>query len=388
MQFKEYLSQVYAKLLVAKQAVKQDLLIKILKCKIQFLNIKNYFLNQLINLLTFIEQQKYYYKFTTLKLKKYLLHNYNKIFFIKDNTLKFSVQILNNIKYFLNKYLLVFKKNLLQFINLLCFFKEYFFKKFYFLILFIIKQTYLLKWIIISLWFILISTVFYISKELIFQNTIHNSIISMENELANTLLPVTNLLSKAKGNIDIAEYINEASIKPVLSYQVENDKHIIELVFLNPVYGLIDCSGEIISNITYPIKINLIWQSVGEQERRYDLICERYNNYNPQTKLIDHKDIYKTTLLRNINAVRFQFLEQLPSGNIKIINLTDLKKNQSKNDSNIKITAVQIGMIIQSSAIIHTKPQHSWYNLFSDRLHYFDNYNRKVIYITTNSNLT
>jgi len=230
--------------------------------------------------------------------------------------------------------------------------------------------------------------IFYISKELIFQNTIQKSTINMENELANALLPVTNLLSKAKGNIDIAEYINETSIKPVLSYKMENNNHIIELVFLNPVYSLIDCSGEIINNITYPIKINLIWQAVGDKERKYDLVCERYNNYNLQNKFIDHKDIYKTTLLKNINAVRFQFLEQLSSGNIKMINVQDLQTNQFQNNNNIKITAVQIGMIIQSSAAIYTKPQHSWYNIFSDRLHFFDNYNRTVIYITANSNLT
>lgn len=386
MQFKEYLSYVVAQLSGVKQSVQQYILIKILKYKIQLVTVKAYILTQVIKLLTFIEQQKSYCKFSILKLKKYLFYNYSKLCIVKDSILQYWIQIINIIKCLLNKYLLVVKKKWLSLINLFEVLKKYCVKKSYFLILFITKQTYLLKWSIIVVWLVLISVIFYISKELIFQNTIHRSIIHMENELADSLLPLTNLLSKAKGNIDVAEYINEASIKPVLSYRVENNNYIIELVFLNPVYGLIDCSGEILNNTIYPIKINLIWQAVGEKERRYDLICERYNNYNQHAKFIDHNNISKATLLRNINAVKFQFLEQLPLGNIKMINLKDLKKNYLKN--NIKLTAIQIGMIVQSPEIMYSKPQHSWYSVFGDKVHFFDARNHKVIYITVNSNLT
>lgn len=409
MQFKEYLLKYYTRLLEAKKSIKEYLLKNLtifckflestqyqlitkqylLKYNIILLLIKKFLLKKIIVLLIFLQHKKQYCNKYFLRLKKYLLQYYNKLLIvkqtIKENIINNCVTALEIIQYLFNKHLLKLKKYLLRYYAVCLEIKEKLLQKLLFLIT---TRKYLLKVFVFLLGILLINVILYVSKAFKFQSSVEQSVTKMQNELTNTLLPLTNLLSKAAGSIDIMEYIDESSIKPIVHYDVHDSTHKIELIFLNPTYNLIDCSGELLSNAFYPIKINLIWQIMDNSTDRYELICERYSNYNTNNNFIDNtKYVYKTVLLRNINKIKIRFLEQLPSGNIRII-APQILQTFSQKLNHVNIVAIQIGMLTQSAEIMYPKIRHSWYNIFNERVNFLDDTSHKVIYMTINSNLT
>lgn len=410
MQFKEYLLKYYTRLLEAKKIIKvyllknitifckflestqYQLIIKqyLIKYNIILLLIKKFLLKKIILLLIFLQHKKQYCNKCCLRLKKYLLQYYNQLLIIKqnikENIINNCVKALESIRYFFNKNLLKLKKYLLRYYAICLAIKEQLLKK---LLLLIATRKYLLKALVFLLGIVLINIILYVSKAFTFQSSVEQSVTKMQNELTNTLLPLTNLLSKAAGSIDVMEYIDESSIKPMVHYDVHDRTHKIELIFLNPTYNLIDCSGELLSNAFYPIKINLIWQIMDNSTDRYELICERYSNYNiNNNNFVDNtKYVYKTVLLHNINKIKIRFLEQLPSGNIRIIE-PQILQTFSQKLNHVNIAAIQIGMLTQSSEIMYPKIRHSWYNIFNERVNFLDDASHKVIYMTINSNIT
>lgn len=223
----------------------------------------------------------------------------------------------------------------------------------------------------------LLISIFYVIKEFRYQIKIADNLKNMQNNLGNTILSLTNLLSKASGNLDIISEDNKINIKPVLSYTNNKKIHRLEFTLLNPNYSLIDCNGELLPNNAYPVRINLIWQPMMHVEDQYELICEKQTNFNRNTKT---NNIYKKVLLQNINTVKFKFLEYTDLGTMRSIDL--------KSQPYISIHAVQIGMLIQSSEHFYSKIRHGLYNIFNEEVTTLDNFMHKVIYITTQSNLT
>lgn len=409
MQFKEYLLKYYIRLLEARKIIKVYLLEKftifgkflestqyrliikqyLIRYNIILLLIKKNLLKKIILLLIFLQHKKQYCNKCFLRLKKYLLQYYNQLLIIKqnikENIINNCVTTLEIIEYFFNKHLLRLKKYLLRYYAVCLEMKEQLLKKLLFLMA---TRKYLLKVFVFLLGIVLINIILYVSKAFKFQSSVDQSVTKMQNELTNTLLPLTNLLSKAAGSIDIMEYVDESSIKPIVHYDVQNRTHKIELIFLNPTYNLIDCSGELLSNTVYPIKINLIWKIMDNSTDRYELICERYSNYNTNNNFIDNtKHVYKTVLLHNINKIKIRFLEQLPSGNIRIIE-PQILQTFSQKFNHVNMAAIQIGMLTQSSEVMYPRVRHSWYNIFNERVNFLDNFSHKVIYMTINSSLT
>ena len=105
----------------------------------------------------------------------------------------------------------------------------------------------------------LLISIFYVIKEFRYQIKIADNLKNMQNNLGNTILSLTNLLSKASGNLDVISEDNKINIKPVLSYYINNKKiHRLEFTLLNPNYSLVDCNGELLPNNAYPDRKSVV----------------------------------------------------------------------------------------------------------------------------------
>jgi len=254
---------------------------------------------------------------------------------------------------------------------------------------FLENKKYLLNTGIFLLEIGLLILIFYVAREFSFQMKITENMKILQKELVDTTLPLTNLLSKTRGNVEFIEddagYYHTIGVKPALYYSRQHKSHKLEVILLNPSYNLIDCSGDIISNVVYPVKFNFIWQPMPNAIEQYELICERYFHSSKHSK----KNVYRKILLRHINAVKFKFLEHTTSGGFRAIEPKKLSQIELHNSTdNIKVAAVQIGMLVQSSDPIYYKVRHNRYNLFNEHLNFLDQFLHKVIYISTQSNLS
>ena len=357
------------------------------------IQVKKYFLIKLFRHIT--KLKKYLFNRYLLKLieikesilkifivfKEYFLRKFfRRIAKIKRYVLKCYLRLIEIKEYLAGKLfvqLVKIKKYSIKFFGLLIEIKELLLKIFIWLINI---RKYLLNGSVLALELCLLSIIFYMGIEFHSQIKITENIKTMQSGLANAILPLTNLLGKSTGNIDILEHVNQINVKPALYYSQQQKSHKLELILLNPNHNLIDCTGDIVSNVSYPIRINLIWQPMQQAADQYELICEQYNNKRASTK-------NRKVLLSNINAVRFKFLEYTDLHGLKVIDPKKLQQsNQNIND--IRIEAVQIGMLVQSKDNLYHKVHHNWYSIFNERINFLDDFMHKVIYITIKSNLS
>ena len=387
MQFKKYL---LIKLLRRLTRIKKYLS----KCLVQlakitesllktFAEFKKYWLTKLFKRLAIIKK---YWLVRLLRrstrIKKYWVKYLTSLLELKTNIIKRIIQFRNHLLRKLFNRLIKIKKRLIILLMRLIEIKNILLR--IFLSLLNIRK-YLSKGVLLALELGFIIIIYHAGKEFHFQNKIAENIKIMQRELIETNLVLTNLLSKSAGNINIVENSNHINIKQALSYSQQQKSHKLELILLNPNYSLIDCTGDMVFNISYPVKINLIWQPMPHFADQYELICERYTNFNNNAKQASNK--YRKVLLRHINSVKFKFLEYTDSNMIKDIETKQLQQS-NKNTNDFRIKAVQIGMVVQSQNNLYSNTRHNWYSMFNDHINFLDNLVHKVIYITINSNLT
>ena len=213
------------------------------------------------------------------------------------------------------------------------------------------------------------------------------NIKSMNNGIIDAILPLSNLLSRSSGSVninEIHEHDHKIHIKPTLFYEQQKNSHKLELILANPSYSLIDCNAELASETVYPVKISFIWQPMSKFIDQYELVCERHNNFK---NLNNSKNIQRKVLLQHINAVKLKFLESITeTDEIREIKLVDSKELHKGH--NQQISAVQIGMLVQSPNQLYTQDQHKNYHVFNKRINFLDRFLRKVIYITLPGNVT
>ncbi|MGD0465377.1 MAG: hypothetical protein ABSA84_01595 [Gammaproteobacteria bacterium] len=324
------------------------------------------------------------------KIKKYLFKWYLRFIQVKEVVLKRFIQIKEYLFGKLFEKLITIKKYSLKLFARLIEIKELLLKIFTWVLNI---RKYLLNGSVLVLELGLLSVIFYAGKEFYSQIKITENIKTVQSELANTVLSLTNLLGKSTGNIDILEQGDQINVKPALYYSQQQKSHKLELTLLNPSYGFVDCAGDITANVSYPAKVILTWQPMQHSSELYELICERYSNSNSNSKASNK---HKKVLLSNINAVKFKFLEYIDSNGISVvkginaIKEIDPKKLQQNNQNinDIRIRAVQIGMLVQSQDKLYYNVRHNWYSIFNDHINFLDSCIHKVIYITVKSNLS
>lgn len=231
---------------------------------------------------------------------------------------------------------------------------------------------------------LLLVVIFYLSSKFYCQTKKTQNIKLLSNQLIDTTLPLSNLLSKSTGNIRYNKQDNKTYIKPSILYQQHHKTHKLEVILSNPSYGLMDCTGNVGEKTTYPLRISFIWQPMLNIANEYELICERHDNFKNLNK---NKNIERKILLQHINEVKFKVLVPNIQNNnddvgafeqeIKYIDPLELHHDHTQ-----QIKGVQIGMLLKVDLPFYQQKQYTSYHVFKYRLNFLDQFSRKVIYIT------
>lgn len=242
-----------------------------------------------------------------------------------------------------------------------------------------------IKYLIYLMDVLLLVAIFYLSSKFYCQTKKTQNIKLLSNQLIDTILPLSNLLSKSTGNIRYNKHDNKTYIQPSVLYQQHNKTHKLEIILSNPSYSLMDCTGNVTEKTTYPLRISFIWQPMLNIANEYELICERHNNFKNLNK---NKNIERKILLQHINEVKFKVLvPNTPNNNDDVVGTFDqeikyIDPLELQHDHNQQIKGVQIGMLLKADMPAYQQKQYTSYHVFRHRLNFLDQFSRKVIYIT------
>lgn len=223
----------------------------------------------------------------------------------------------------------------------------------------------------------LIAVIVYLGSRFYAQTQETKNIQLMSDQLIDAILPLSSLLSKSAGNIYYHKDDHAIHIQPSLFYKKKNKIYKLDLTLSKPIYSLIDCTGNLSEDTVYPLKIRFIWQPMPKFKDRYELICERHNNFKNLNK---SKNIQRKVLLQHINKVKFKFLESMSANNTEGFKYVDAKDLQ--HGHNQKIAALQIGMLVQSNHKSYRQKNYKNYHVFQQKVNFIDRFSRKVIYMT------
>jgi hypothetical protein len=243
------------------------------------------------------------------------------------------------------------------------------------------------------LYMVLLAAIVYLSGKLYVQSRALKNLNSMSNYLIDSVLPLSNLLTKSAGNMHNYKHDYTMHVHPTLFYQQQDNSHRLDFVLLKPSYSLIDCLGEVVEEAKYPLKMSFTWQPSSQDANQYQLICERHDKFNnisgysANNNASNEHHVQKKVLLTEVNQVKFKFFESLTNINGEpIVRLID--PNELQTDHNKQLSAVQIGMLLQSEQPLLITEKSQKYHIFQEQYKFFDRFLHKVIYITLKSNVT
>ena len=240
-----------------------------------------------------------------------------------------------------------------------------------------------LKSLIYLIDILLLVIIIYLGIKFYCQTKKTQNIKLISNQLIDTILPLSNLLSKSTGNIRYNKQDNKTYIKPSIFYQKHNNIHKLEVILSNSSYSLLDCNGNVTEKNTYPLKISFIWQPMLNVTNEYELICERHDNFKNLNK---NKNLNRKVLLQHINEIKLKFLvpnatsdDVIDAFNQDIKYIDPIELDYGHNQ---QVKGIQIGMLLKTNIEPYQQKQYKSYHVFRHRLNFLDQFARKVIYIT------